>query len=127
MASTIQLKNGHTVETLLFRSVCNALRSIGLKKAVNNSDWPGPSALRELWLRCIQSDRKIPAGTPFVLLEISELCDENGNVTENIRNIALSLIETIDGHPYIVIPPTGTGLSPADPMECEFAISLYFR
>jgi hypothetical protein len=129
MPAEICLANGHSVETLLFNSVCKMLKRIAslYKNSSKKSEradivWVGLIAIRELYLKSSYQNYEMGFESSAILSSF-ELCNNDGGLTENIRNIVLSLINTKDGEIYMTIPVLMNG---DDPIFAEEKLDLGF-
>ena len=126
MPATMKLSNGHLVEVLLFNSVCKMLKKV----ASTRGTVEGPKQLENVWLGRVAISRlcKKAAYSKYEmdfksaeLLSKFNLCNNNGSITKNIRNIVLSLCDTEDNITFMTIPPTGDD---DDPISAQEIISL---
>ena len=126
MPATMKLSNGHLVEVLLFNSVCKMLKKV----ASIHETIEGPKHLKNVWTGQIAISRlcKKAAYSKYEmdfrsaeLLSKFNLCNNNGSITENIRNIVLSLCDMEDNITFMTVPPIADD---DDPILAQEIISL---
>ena len=125
--ATIVLPNGYLVERLLFKDICLAIKCLASKNLSAGSSsrsWMGQQALREFWIRCVNSDNQISHPSQM-LLSSANLCNDNGSTTKSIRNIILSLTLVDNaGDIIMTIPPVEARGSNVDPMPAKIELNL---
>lgn len=123
----VVLQNSHSVERLLFENVCLEIKRLASKNISAGSSrrlWIGQQALREFWIRCVNSDNRISC-LSRMLLSLAGLCNNNGSTTESIRDIILSLTLVNNvGNIIMTVPPVETRGSDIDPIPAEIKLNL---
>ena len=138
MPATRVLSNGHEVEELLYvavrKSLLYLLTSHEMRTDDINVDWPNVPVVRALWIQCVDSGRKRKMDEASIrILSNACLCNSNGYIPENIRNIVLSITVVRKNNwggndhdkerVYMSIPPLYTA-GPADPAGHDTEIDL---
>ena len=129
MSNVIELSNGHEIETILFNGVCVALKNAASiikvhisdgKKKYSENIWVGMIAIRKLWIKSIFSKYEMES-TSCELLSQFLLCNNDGSITDNIRDIILYLCHEENGNIVMVIPPIN---DKNDPIPAQEIINL---
>jgi hypothetical protein len=126
MSATINLSNGQLVEILLFNSICKTLKRVAgvntkiAKAKYSELIWTGLIAIRRLWIKSTYSEYEMDSRSAGILSTF-HLCNDDGSITKNIRNIILSLCRLKDGKIFMIIPPLADD---DDPIPAEEILDL---
>jgi hypothetical protein len=122
----MNLSNGHLVEILLFNSICKTLKRVAgintkiAKAKYSELIWTGLIAIRRLWIKSTYSEYEMDSRSAGILSTF-HLCNDDGSITENIRNIILSLCRLEDGKIFMTIPSLADD---DDPIPAEEILDL---
>ncbi len=126
MTSVIGLSNDHEVEIILFNGICKALKNVAAIIKIKNDKkyfeniWVGLIAIRKLWIKSAFPKYEMESDYCDLLSKFF-LCNNDGHITENVRNVVLSLCYEKNGNVFMKIPPIN---DESDPIPAEETLDL---